>query len=119
MRKSNFLLNSRGSAPLELSSLVLLLLAPLAPMLILYGEIFDAIAAESIARHTMRLTILHADIDEMELVAARSVETLSESWGKAADFELECGICQKGSLITLQIRVGNSEAIQTAGLEPR
>jgi hypothetical protein len=88
-------------------------------MLVLYGEIFDAIAAESIARHSLRLTILHGANNDLEPIAARSVMELSESWGRAATFELECGMCQKGSLVTIKIKVGNSEAIQTAGLEPR
>ncbi len=119
MRKSNYLIESKGSAPLELSSLIVLLLVPLAPMLLLYEEIFDAIAAESIARHSIRLTVLHGESSDLELIAARFVSELSDSWGKTAEFELECGTCQKGSLVTLRVRVGNSEAIQTAGLEPR
>ncbi len=119
MRKSNFLIESKGSAPLELSSVVVLLLVPLSPMLVLYEEIFDAIAAESIARHSIRLAVLQGESSDLELIAARFVSELSESWGKTAEFELDCGTCQKGSLLTLSVRVGNSEAIQTAGLEPR
>ncbi len=118
MLKSSFLVSSKGSAPLELTSLVVMLLLPLGPMSVLYGEIFDAIAAESIARHSIRLVILHGDNRGFEMIAARSVAELSNSWGKTADFELKCGNCQKGSLVTLRVKVGNSEAIQTAGLEP-
>lgn len=119
MQKRNYLITARGSAPLELSSLVVLLLLPLTPMLVLYGEIFDAIAAESIARHSLRLGILQSSGSDLERFVSESISALSDNWGRAAEYELNCGQCQKGSTVTLQVRVGNSVAIQTAGLDPK
>lgn len=119
MLKKNFLSGSAGSAPLELASLVALLLLPLAPMLVLYGAIFDAIAAESIARHSLRAAILKSSEDQLDQALGDTVATLASSWQKEAFFQFECGRCEKGDLIRIQIQVGNATAIQVAGLEPK
>lgn len=119
MPKNKFLASSAGSAPLELASLVALLLVPLGPMLILYQEIFDAIAAESIARHSLRAAILGSAGTNLDAAVAESIDSLSRSWQKEASFQLDCGRCAKGDLVSLQVQVGNSIAIQVAGLEPK
>lgn len=119
MRKSKFLASSSGSAPVELSSLVALLVLPLAPMLVLYGAIFDSIAAESIARHALRAAILSASTQEVNQAIADSVATLSNSWQRSATFTADCGDCERGDFVVLRVQVGNSLAIQVAGLEPK
>lgn len=119
MQKKNFLRGSAGSAPLELASLVVVLLMPLAPMLLFYDVIFDAIAAESIARHALRLAILKNSEGQLDLAIADSVATLASSWQKEALFNFDCGRCEKGDLIRLEIQVGDAIAIQVAGLEPK
>lgn len=119
MLKKNFLESSAGSAPLELAGLVALLVLPLTPMLFFYQAVFDAIAAESIARHSLRAAILQGSLEDLDEQLAERVATLAESWEKEATFRFECGECKKGDLISLEIQVGNTIAIQVAGLEPR
>lgn len=118
MLKKNFLSGSAGSTPLELASLVVVLLMPLAPMLALYGEIFDAIAAESIARHSLRAAVLKSSVTPLDNAIADSVRALASSWQREAKVQFDCGKCEKGDLIVIEIKVGNSTAIQVAGLEP-
>lgn len=119
MPKKSFLVRAEGSAPLELAALLGILLLPLTPMLLLYSQIFDAIAAESIARHALRAAILSADGGSLDSAISEAVQTLSSSWQKEALFQYDCGRCGKGDLILLEIQVGNSIAIQVAGLEPK
>ena len=119
MPKKSFPIRAEGSAPLELAGLLGILLLPLTPMLILYSQIFDAIAAESIARHALRAAILTADGGKLDSAMSEAVQTLSSSWQKEALFQYDCGSCRKGDLIRLEIQVGNSIAIQVAGLEPK
>ena len=119
MPKKSFLVRADGSAPLELAGLVSILLLPLTPMLLLYSQIFDAIAAESIARHALRAAILTAGGGSLDSALSENVQTLANSWQKEAFFRYDCGRCGKGDLIRLEIQVGNSIAIQVAGLEPK
>ena len=119
MPKKNFLSDSAGSAPLELASLVAVLLFPLAPMLLFYDAILDAIAAESIARHALRAAILKSSEGQLDQAIADTVATLASSWQKEALFQFDCGRCEKGDLIRLEIQVGDAIAIQVAGLEPK
>lgn len=119
MPKKNFLSDSKGSAPLELASLVALLLLPLAPMLIFYEAIFDAIAAESIARHALRAAILNSPEGQLDKAIDDTVAALARSWRKEALFRFDCGRCEKGDLIQLEIRVGDAVSVQVAGLEPK
>lgn len=96
-----------------------ILLLPLASLLLLYGQIFDAIAAESIARHALRAAVLSTNGSDLGSALSETVQTLAQSWQKEASFQYECGGCGKGDLIRLEVQVGNSIAIQVAGLEPK
>ena len=117
MQKNNCLVSDRGSAPLEMAALLALLLLPIGPMITVYSAVFDAIAAESIARHSLRLATLSSDKESIGSRLQESVTLFSKSWLKPARFEFECGDCQEGSLLFLKIKVGDATAIQIAGLE--
>jgi len=119
LQKKRYLRSSSGSAPLELASLVAVLLLPMGPMLSIFGEVFNSIAAESIARHALRAAILKSPLTPIDAAIASSVESLADSWQREATFSFDCGRCQKGDLIHLQVRVGNATALQVAGLEPK
>ena len=111
--------SDRGSSPLETSALLALLLLPITPMLSIFQSSFEAIAAESIARHVLRYSILWSNDAQLQPVLRDAVEEFSRAWGREATFEYGCGDCGKGSLISLRVQVGNALAIQVAGLEPR
>ncbi len=119
MQKKKFLTSSFGSAPLELASFGALLVLPIAPMLTLYGAIFDAIAAESIARHALRAAVLESAPSQLDQSITDAVAILSKNWQRTVSFTVECGECKKGDLVLLRVEVGNSVAIQVAGSEPK
>lgn len=108
-----------GSAPLETSVLLALLLLPLTPMLQLFSLALDQIAAESIARHALRYAILHSNQQSIREVTETSVAMLASRWETSASFHLNCGNCSQGSMVSLTIFVGSASATQVAGLEPR
>jgi hypothetical protein len=95
-----------------------LLLLPIAPAMALYQQVSDQLAAESIAVNGLRAALLEPQADwQAEL--RRHLPLLAQSWGKTVGFaDLSCGQCSPGDLVTLEIRVGNSVAIQSAGIEP-
>lgn len=111
--------SARGSAPLETAALLALLLLPVTPMLQLFTVAFDQIAAESIARHALRYSILNSGEQSIRQTAEIAVEMLAGHWGRNARFEIDCGSCAKGSLVVLKVFVGDAHATQVAGLEPR
>jgi hypothetical protein len=88
-------------------------------MLQLFSVAFDQIAAESIARHALRYSILHTGEQSIRQTAEIAVEMLAGHWGRPAIFEIDCGSCSKGSLVVLKVFVGDAYATQVAGLEPR
>ena len=108
-----------GSAPLETAVLLALLLVPVTPMLQLFSLAFDQIAAESIARHALRYSILHTNEDDIRQTTQLAVNRLAGHWERVADFQVDCGSCTKGSLIVLKVFVGDAFATQVAGIEPR
>lgn len=111
--------SDRGSSSLETSALLSLLLIPVTPMLSIFQASFDAIAAESIARHALRYSILWSNDAQLEPILRGAVDEFSRAWGTQASFDYGCGDCSKGSLVSLRVRVGDALAIQVAGLEPR
>jgi hypothetical protein len=108
-----------GSAPLETAALLTLLLLPVTPMLQLFSVAFDQIAAESIARHALRYSILHSSEQSIRQTAEIAVDMLASRWGRNARFDVDCGSCSKGSLVVFKVYVGDASATQVAGLEPR
>ena len=112
---------SRGSTPLELVIWLTLLLLPVGPMLALYGQLGNQLAAESIARHALRGTILSiSDPSQLPSELKRQIAPLGASWGKQISrYTLSCGNCARGNIITLKVWVGNAEAVQSAAMAPR
>ena len=117
-RKSAF--SSRGSAPVELIGFLTLLLLPVGPMLLLFNQVSDQLAAESIARHGLRYAFLANEVgSDPTPVIAPALRTLAESWGKRLeDFDVWCTPCGPGGVINLSVQIGSTRAIQSAGLEP-
>ena len=107
-----------GTAPLETAALLALLLLPVTPMLQLFTIALDQISAESIARHALRYAILHSNEQSIHEVTEASVAMLASRWGTSASFHLNCGNCNRGSLVALTVSVGSASATQVAGLEP-
>lgn len=116
--KSEF--SNRGSAPLELVGFLALLMLPIAPMLVLFGQISDQLAAESIARHGLRYAFLASELaSDPSALVGQALQSLAQSWGKElGDFEVFCGPCGPGGVVNLRVQVGSATAIQSAGLEP-
>lgn len=108
--------SERGSTPLELVTLVTLLLLPLAPGVVLYEQLSNELAAESIARHGLRLAILEAPKTPQHALE-NALMTFSESWGKAiTSHRYWCS--QNCSMANLEVQIGGATAIQTMGLTP-
>jgi len=107
------------SESIETVALLAVLLLPIAPVVTLFGELSDAMAAESIARHGFRAAVLEADDpSQLLLLVATKVQELSTPWQKSAEHRFSCQPCEAGGLATLEIAVGNALAVQVAGLEP-
>jgi hypothetical protein len=112
---------SNGSTPIELVVWLALLIAPLGPMLSLYGHLSDQLAAESIARHALRGAVL-TSTSHTELIAQLPVmlHPLASSWNREVrGFELSCGSCARGEIITLRVFIGNATGVQSAALNPK
>lgn len=112
---------SSGSTPLELVIWLTLLLLPLGPMLALYGQLSNQLAAESIVRHALRGTLLSiTDPSQLPSEIRRQLSPLEASWGKQiSKYSLSCGNCARGNIITLKVWVGSAEAVQSAAMSPR
>ena len=113
--------DSEGSTPLELVIWLTLLLLPVLPMLALYGHLSNQLAAESIARHALRGTILSiTDPSQLPGEMKRQLAPLQANWGKQiSSYTLSCGNCARGNIITLKVLVGSAEAVQSAAMAPR
>lgn len=99
-----------------------MLLLVVAPALSLFGTLGDELAAESIARHALRAAVLSSSShDQLSNEIARQIAPLANSWGKELkSYGLSCSSpCLKGALVDLEVRIGNSSAIQTAALDPK
>jgi hypothetical protein len=95
-----------------------LLLAPIGPSFFLYQQVSDQLAAESIAMQGLRAAMLQPEAGWQEELG-RHLPLLAQSWGKSLGLaDLSCGECGPGDLVTLEVRVGDAVAIQTAGIEP-
>lgn len=113
------ILKYAGSSPIETVALLAILLLPIAPAVMLFAHLSDAMAAESIARHSLRAGILQASaMTEVEELASDAVQRLAASWQKSAQHTFACDPCEAGGLAVLKVQVGNALAIQVAGFEP-
>ena len=104
-----------GSTPLEIAATAVLLLLPVAPITQLYNQLSDELAAESIARHALRLAILHTPQNPDAYLGA-AISQLEVQWQKEVSAaQLSCSISCK--LLSLEVEVGSAIAIHTMGIE--
>jgi hypothetical protein len=103
-----------GSSPLELVTLTALLVMPIGLALGLYQQLANELAAESIARHSLRLAMLSTPQKPSQSFEA-AIGRFSRDWQmEDVDYRYWCSLgC---SLVTLEIQVGQATAIQTMGL---
>lgn len=112
---------SSGSTPLELVIWLTLLVMPVAPMMGIYSQLSNDLAAESIARHALRGTLLSiTDPSQLPGEMQRQLAPLEASWGKRITrYTLSCGNCARGNIITLRVWISGAEAVQSAAMAPR
>ena len=103
-----------GSSPLELVTLTALLVMPIGLAIGMYQQIANELAAESIARHSLRLAMLSTPQKPSQSFES-AIERFSNDWQvQDVDYRHWCSLgC---SLVTLEIQVGQAIAIQTMGL---
>ena len=106
--------SDKGSSPLELVTLTALLVMPIGLALGLNQQLANELAAESIARHSLRLAMLTTPQKPSESFES-AIERFSKDWQvQDVDYRYWCSLgC---SLVTLEIQVGQATAIQSMGL---
>jgi hypothetical protein len=103
-----------GSSPLELVVFTALLIIPIGLSLGLYQQLSNELAAESIARHALRLSMLTDPVRPSEHFEG-AVTLFAEDWGlTGVDYKYWCS--SGCSLVTLEVSVGSTRAIQTMGI---
>jgi hypothetical protein len=107
--------SAKGSAPIETVALITLLLLPIGPAVLLYEQLSNQLAAESIARHGVRAAMLNAPLGGFSEPGV-AVGVLARAWQKQVS---SYRVSAQGELITLEVRVGNASAIATLGREPQ
>jgi hypothetical protein len=80
----------------------------------LYQQLANELAAESIARHSLRLAMLSTPQKPSQSFDS-AIERFSRDW-QVKDFEYRYWCSLSCSLMTLEIQVGPATAIQTMGL---
>jgi hypothetical protein len=80
----------------------------------MYQQLSNELAAESIARHSLRLAMLSTPQKPSQSFES-AIERFSNDWQvQDVDYRYRCSLgC---SLVTLEIQVGQAIAIQTMGL---
>jgi hypothetical protein len=104
-----------GSAPIETVALLTLLLLPVGPAVLLYDQISNQLAAESIARHAIRAAVLDAPLGQVN-DPGFAISALASSWQKRVG---GYRVIQSGELVTLEVEVSGAKAIATIGREPQ
>lgn len=103
-----------GSSPLELVAFSVLLVLPIGMAIGLYQQLSNELAAESIARHALRLAML-ANPERPSDAFDRTVKLFAENWDvDSVDYRYWCS--NGCSLVTLEVQVGQASAIQTMGI---
>jgi hypothetical protein len=103
-----------GSSPLELVSFTTLLLMPLGLGLSTYQQLSNELAAESIARHALRLAMLQNPARPSEALP-QAVEQFAGDW-ELSELNYRYWCSANCSLVTLEITVERARAIQTMGI---
>jgi hypothetical protein len=104
----------KGSSPLELVVFTVLLLLPLGFGVNLYHQLSNELAAESIARHALRLAMLQNPQRPSE-VLPYALELFSRDWN-TPDLDYRYWCTASCSLVTLEIQIDDAKAIQTMSL---
>lgn len=107
-------MSAKGSAPIETVALITLLLLPIGPAVLLYEQLSNQLAAESIARHAVRAAMLNAPLGGFTEPGA-AIRVLAHSWQKTVS---SYQVLTQGELITLEVRIRDSSALTTLGREP-
>lgn len=107
-------MSASGSAPIETVAFITLLLLPVGPAVLLYEQLSNQLAAESIARHGVRAAMLKAPLGGFSEPGA-AIGVLAQSWQKTVS---SYRVTTQGELITLEVKVGNAVALATLGREP-
>ena len=103
-----------GSSPLELVVFTALLTLPIGLAIGLYQQLANELAAESIARHALRLAMLTDPIRPSSHFEG-AVELFAANWA-VADLDYSYWCSSGCSLVTLEVSVGTASAIQTMSL---
>jgi hypothetical protein len=90
------------------------LVLPIGLAIGLYQQLSNELAAESVARHALRLSMLINPERPSENLD-RAVGKFADDWG-VSDFDYRWWCSLSCSLVTLEVRVGSALAIQTMGL---
>lgn len=106
--------SARGSAPIETVALVTLLLLPIGPAVLLYEQISNQLAAESIARHAVRAAMLNAPLGGFSDPSS-AINLLARSWQRQVLF---VAVDNQAEIISLEVHVGGARAIASVGREP-
>ncbi len=94
--------------------LTALLLMPLGLGLSMYQQLSNELAAESIARHALRLAMLQSPARPSEALP-EAVEQFAGDWDLSElAYRYWCSV--NCSLVTLEITVDSAKAIQTMGI---
>lgn len=91
-----------------------LLIVPMGFAVPIYQQLSDELAAESIARHALRLAMLeNPERPSSEFESA--VELIASNWGlNEVDYSYWCSA--SCSLVTLEVTIGSATAIQTMSI---
>jgi zona occludens toxin (predicted ATPase) len=95
-------------------ALLTLLLLPIGPAVLIYEQISNQLAAESIARHAVRAAMLDAPLGGFN-DPGTAISVLARSWQKQVS---GYRVTSQGQLITLEVQVGGASALATLGREP-
>jgi hypothetical protein len=103
-----------GSSPLELVVFTALLMLPTGLAVGLYEQISNELAAESIARHALRLAMLTDPLRPSSHFDS-AVRLFAANWeAPGVNYRYWCS--SGCSLVTLEVKVGSASAIQTMSL---
>lgn len=103
-----------GSTPLELVVFTALLLVPVGFATSIYQQLSNELAAESIARHALRLAMLENEDRPSEALPG-AIEIFASDWDvSVSDYRYWCSL--NCSLVSLEVSIGQAIAIQTMGI---
>jgi hypothetical protein len=116
----------RGSAPVELIAWSVILLLPMFPAIELQRAIANQVAAEAIARHSLRTAVLLEEPGrplsaKFEQNVARVAGEIAQTYRIEPEelaLTIDCSRCGSDELVRLRVSVSGREATGVMGLEP-